>query len=232
MNYEKPFKSISQWAEDDRPREKLLHKGATAVSDAELIAILIGSGNRNKSAVQLSQEILQGYKNNLINLSTASVKDLMKYNGIGEAKAISIIAALELGRRRRYSEAQEKKSITNSQTAYEIIYSVLSDKTSEEFWMICLNRANHVIDRVCISEGGFSGTVADPRKIFKTALENYSAGIILCHNHPSGNVKPSHQDIKLTEKLTKAGNVLEVKVMDHIIIGLEKYYSFADEGLI
>ncbi len=225
-------KAISQWAEDDRPREKLLAKGVAAVSDAELIAILLRSGYKQKSALHLAQEVLHNNENDLIRISQLDVKDLTKYKGMGTTKAISIIAALELGRRRRFSEVKVKRTITSSKTAYELIYPVLTDKTSEEFWMICLNRANQLIERLCISEGGFSGTVADPKKIFKKALENYSSGIILFHNHPSGNLKPSKQDIVLTEKLIKAGKILEINVLDHIILGLEDYYSFADNGLI
>ncbi len=225
-------KAISQWAEDDRPREKILNKGVAAVSDAELIAILLRSGYKQKSALHLAQELLQNNENDLIRISQLDVKDLIKYKGMGTTKAISIIAALELGRRRRFSEVKLKKTINSSKTAYELIYPVLTDKTSEEFWMICLNRANQLIERICISEGGFSGTVADPKKIFKKALENYSSGIILFHNHPSGNLKPSRQDIVLTEKLVKAGKILEINVLDHIILGMEDYYSFADNGLI
>jgi DNA repair protein RadC len=225
-------KAISQWAEDDRPREKILNKGVAAVSDAELIAILLRSGYKQKSALHLAQELLQNNENDLIRISQLDVKDLTKYKGMGTTKAISIIAALELGRRRRFSEVKLKKTINSSKTAYELIYPVLTDKTSEEFWMICLNRANQLIERICISEGGFSGTVADPKKIFKKALENYSSGIILFHNHPSGNLKPSRQDIVLTEKLVKAGKILEINVLDHIILGMEDYYSFADNGLI
>ncbi|MCF8297755.1 MAG: DNA repair protein RadC [Saprospiraceae bacterium] len=224
--------SIKNWAEDDKPREKLLLKGRSALSDSELLAILIGSGNRKESAVDLTKRILNDVDDNLIELTKLSVSDLMKYNGIGEAKAISIVAALELGKRRRSSEVLNKKRITTSREVFEAFQDVLSDSQYEEFWMLLLNRANKILKKVCISEGGVSGTVADPKKIFKIALENNAVSIILCHNHPSGNIEPSHADIKLTKKLKEAGANLEMPVLDHIIIGDEKYYSFADEGIL
>ncbi|NVN94777.1 MAG: DNA repair protein RadC [Bacteroidetes bacterium] len=231
-NYDQNF-SIKNWAEDDRPREKLMLKGKAALSDAELIAILIGSGNKGESAVELSKRILKSANDSLIDLSKLSISNLVKsFKGIGEAKAISIIAALELGKRRRSAEVIERKIISSSKDAFELMHSMISDCLYEEFWIIMLNKANKVIKYESISEGGISETVADPKKIFKMALENNATSMILCHNHPSGNLKPSDADIKLTKKLKEAGLFLEILVVDHIIIGDEKYYSFADEGIL
>ena len=224
--------SIKHWAEDDRPREKLILKGKAALSDAELIAILIGSGNRNETAVDLSKRILNSTQNNLLSLSKVNLKELQLFKGIGEAKAISIIAALELGKRRRESEALEKPKIATSRDAFEIIQSVLSDLRYEEFWVILLNRSNKVIGKFQVSDGGVAGTVVDPKKLFKLALENNASYVILSHNHPSGNLKPSEADILLTRKLIEAGKLLELPILDHIIMGEEKYLSFADEGLL
>ncbi len=225
--------SIKNWAEDDRPREKLMLKGKTVLSDAELIAILIGSGNTQESAVELSKRILRSANDNLIELSKLSITDLIKnFKGIGEAKAITIIAALELGKRRRSSEVLEKKKITSSADIFEIMQSYISDIQHEEFWIIMLNRNNHILKIQSVSEGGVAGTVVDPKKIFKLALENNASSVILCHNHPSGNIKPSEADIKITAKLKKAGEYLEINITDHIIVGDEKFYSFADYGIL
>ena len=226
------MKSIKSWAEEDRPREKMLAKGKEALSNAELIAILIGSGNSKETAVDLSKRILHDNKDNLIELSRLTINDLMKYNGIGEAKAVTIAAALELGRRRRYSEALEKPSIKNSQIAYECFYAHLSDLNHEQFWIMLLNNANKVIKLEKIGVGGMTGTTADPKKIFKSALENNATSIMLCHNHPSGNVIPSNADKQITNNLKKAGQFLEIKILDHIIIGNDNYFSFADEGIL
>jgi DNA repair protein RadC len=226
----KQFYPIREWAESDRPREKLLMKGKSTLSDAELLAILMGSGSKNESAVDLAMRILHESNDNLIELSKLSVKDLTKFKGVGEAKAISIIAAMELGKRRRGAEAIEKKKITSSRDVFEYFNSIFGDQTYEAFYILLLNRANRIIKEVQISEGGFSGTVADPKKIFKIALENNASSIILSHNHPSGNIQPSDADIKLTHKLKGAGDMLDLPVIDHIILGEEKYYSFADEG--
>ena len=226
------MKTIKSWAEEDRPREKMLSKGKEALSNAELIAILIGSGNSKESAVDLSRRILRDNNDNLIELSKLTTNDLIKYRGIGEAKAVSIAAALELGRRRRFSEALEKPSIKNSQIAYECFYAYLSDLTHEQFWIMLLNNANKVIKLEQIGVGGMKGTTADPKKIFKTALENNAANIMLCHNHPSGNITPSNADKIITNNLAKAGQLLEIKIIDHIIIGSNNYFSFADEGLL
>ena len=224
--------TIKTWAEDDRPREKLILKGRNALSDAELTAILISSGNIEESAVDLSKRILSNTNNNLAELSRLNMKDLMKFKGIGEAKALSIIAALELGRRRREQEAINKKQITASVDVFNIFHPILSDIAHEEFWILLLNKANHVIGKFNISVGGLTGTVADPIKIFKQAFEYNATGLILCHNHPSGNIKASDADLKLTQKLKEGGKLLDIPILDHIIIGQEKYFSFADEGIL
>ncbi|HIA35268.1 MAG TPA: JAB domain-containing protein [Flavobacteriales bacterium] len=224
--------TIKTWAPADRPREKLLLKGRVSLSDAELVAILIGSGIRNKSAVELSREILGSVSNNLNELAKLSVKDLSKFNGIGEAKAISIAAALELGRRRRETAILKRKMVGSSNDVFELFGPRLEDLDHEEFWILLLNRANLVIGKYEISKGGVSGTVADSKIIFKTAIENLASAIILCHNHPSGNLKPSTADLKLTDKLKKAGQLMEIPVLDHIIISENGYFSMADEGLI
>ena len=224
--------SIREWAEDDRPREKLISKGRLALSNAELIAILIGSGSTKHSAVDLSKEILTSVQDNLIELSKLSIAQLCDFHGIGPARAVVITAALELGRRRRESEALKRNTISCSRDAFEIMQSKLADKQCEEFWILLLNRANQVIDSVQISDGGFAGTVADPKKIFQKALEKNACGIILCHNHPSGNLKPSDADLQLTRKLKEAGLQLDLPILDHLIIGEEKYLSFADDALL
>ncbi|HAG16000.1 MAG TPA: hypothetical protein DCG69_05680 [Bacteroidales bacterium] len=231
MNYPSGT-SIKFWAEEDRPREKLMLKGKASLSNSEILAILIGSGSRNETAVELSQRILADNQNNLITLSSLSINDLQKYKGIGEAKAVNIIAALELGRRRRSSEAIEQKSIKSSKDAFELLYADLADQNFEEFWIILLKRNNQVLSKRKISEGGLAGTVADPKKIFKMALDEQASSLILCHNHPSGNLKPSEQDIQLTKKIVQAGKTLEISVLDHLIFGNENYFSFADENLL
>ena len=224
---------INMWANEDRPREKLLEKGKGHLSKAELVAILIGSGSSSESAVDLARKILDSVDNNLAELSRLSINDLCKFKGIGKAKAISIIAALEIGRRRRADETLVKKSkIQSSSDVYEIIYAELSDKSHEEFWILLLDRANQLIIKKSISEGGLSGTIADPKKIFKLALDQNCSSIILAHNHPSNNLQPSENDIKLTKSIRKAALTLEINVLDHIIVGSDNYFSFADEGLI
>ena len=226
------MKTIKSWAEEDRPREKMLSKGKEALSNGELVAILIGSGNSDESAVDLSRRILHDNNDNLIELSKLTVNDLMKYKGIGEAKVGTIVAALELGRRRRFSEAIEKPTIRNSKIAFECFYPQLSDLNHEQFWIMLLNYANKIIKLEKIGVGGLAGTTADPKKIFKCALENNAASIMLCHNHPSGNVIPSSADKQITNNLVKAGELLQIKILDHIIIGNDNYFSFADEGLL
>ncbi|MDO9260849.1 MAG: DNA repair protein RadC [Flavobacteriaceae bacterium] len=232
MDYQKNSFSIKSWAEDDRPREKLLSKGKQALSDAELIAILIGSGSRNESAVELSKRILASINNNLSTLGKLSVADLIKFKGIGEAKAISIITALELGRRRRLEEALELPKITGSKAIFEIMQPLIGELATEEFWIVYLNNSNKVLYKSQLSSGGLTGTVVDVRLVFKKAVEINSTAIILCHNHPSGNTKPSDTDIQLTKKMKLGGETLDVKVLDHIIITEKAYFSFADEGLM
>lgn len=230
-DYSIPRKILS-WAEEDRPREKLLLKGKAALSDAELIAILIGSGTRELSAVDLSKLILQMVGNNLNELAKLSVNDLIKLKGIGEAKAISIVAALELGRRRKDSEVVKRPRISCSNDAYEQIKPFLLDLPHEEFWILLLNRANEVIKPVQISRGGVSGTIADTKMIFKAAIEHLASALILVHNHPSGNTTPSQPDKELTKKLKEAGKLLEIPVLDHLIFTNTTYFSFLDEGLL
>jgi DNA repair protein RadC len=224
--------SIKNWADDDKPREKLLLKGRSALSDAELIAILIGTGNLDMSAVELSQHILSSVGNNLNELGRVQVSDLQRFKGIGEAKAISIVAAMELGRRRKEQQQQQKKKITTSKDAYEEFVPNFQDLLHEEFGMLILSRSNEVIKKHIISRGGVSGTVVDPKMVFNKALETLGSAIILCHNHPSGNLKPSDADIKLTKKMVEAGRILDIPVLDHIIFTDNGYYSFADEGVM
>ena len=224
--------TIKNWAEEDRPREKLLLKGKSALSDAELIAIAIGSGTASLSAVEVARQILRAVGNDLNKLAKLSVKDLVKFKGIGEAKAINIICALELGRRKKETEPATKPKITCSKDAYEVLKPVLSDLSHEEFWVLLLDRSNQVLKKQPISSGGVSGTVADPKIIFKKALEELASGVILAHNHPSGNLNPSEADIALTKKLKQAGTVLEIAVLDHIIFTDFGYYSFVDEGVL
>lgn len=226
------LRNIKQWAEDDRPREKLIAKGKAALSDAELLAILMRSGSQKETAVDLSKRILSDVSDNLLELSKLSLNDLMAYGGVGEAKALSIIAALELGKRCRVSEVAIKEKISGSRDVFEYFQNNLADNQYEEFWVLFLNRANKIIKKNIISQGGIAGTVADPKKIFKAALENNASSMILCHNHPSGNIKPSEADIKLTRKLKDAGTLMDISVLDHIIIGDNAYFSFADEGLM
>lgn len=227
-----PYIAISQWAEEDRPREKLLLKGKSALSDAELIGILLGSGTRTLSAVDLAKHILSDVNHNLHELAKLSVKDLTRFKGIGEAKAITIVSALELGRRRRVLEPQKKPKISCSNDAYEIIKPELTDQPHEEFWLLLLKRNNEVIKKEKISLGGVSGTVADPKIIFKKALDCLASGIILIHNHPSGNLQPSEADIRLTKKLKQGGELIDIPIYDHIIFTDHDYYSFADQSMI
>lgn len=224
--------SIKNWAEEDRPREKLLGKGRHVLSDAELIAILIGSGSRDESAVELSKRILARHGNNLNELAKLSVNDLMKFKGVGEAKAISIVAALELGRRRKEAETQKREKINSSRDIFNYVHPQFIDLPHEEFHVLLLSRSNAVIRKEFVSRGGVSGTVVDPKIIFKIALEHLASSIILCHNHPSGNLRPSDPDISLTKKLKEAGALLEIPVLDHLIISDTGYFSFADEGLM
>lgn len=232
MNKKAGFLNIKRWAAEDRPREKLALKGKSALSDAELIAILLGTGTSKRSAVDLAKNILQAVNNDLNELARLSVKDLMKIKGIGEAKAITIISALELGRRRKDFQAEERPKIGSSADAYEILKADLLDIPYEAFWIILLNRANRVIKKHQISQGGVAGTVADPKIIFKIAVEELACGIILAHNHPSGNLTASQADLELTRKVKESGKLLDIQVLDHLIIAGKKYFSFADEGLL
>lgn len=227
-----PKLSLKDLAIDDRPREKLQNKGSQTLSDAELIAILIGSGNRKETAVQLSQRILNHYQNNLVSIGKASVKELQRFKGIGEAKAISITAALELGRRRLSQSDITKRQISSSKTAYEIMRPKLEDLPHEEFWVMLLSRSNKVLDVQMIGRGGVSGTVADVRIILKMALESLASGIVLAHNHPSGNLSPSRSDNVLTQKITESAALMDIVVLDHLIVTDTAYYSFADNGKI
>ena len=228
----KTIQSIKNWATEDRPREKMLEKGREALSDAELLAILIRSGNNDESAVDLSRHILNDVGDNLITLSQLSINDLISYKGIGEAKAVSIAAALELGRRRRFAEAAQQPLIRNSKDAFEYFYMRISDLKHEQFWVMLLNPANKVIKIMKVSDGGINNTAADPKRIFKIALENNATAMMLCHNHPSGNVAPSDADKAITRNIVNGGKLLEIKILDHIIVGIDKYFSFADSGMI
>ncbi|MFL5765486.1 MAG: DNA repair protein RadC [Bacteroidia bacterium] len=223
---------IKYWAEEDRPREKLLEKGRNVLTEAELIAILIGSGSRSETALELSKRILASVGNDLNHLGKLSVKELTKFKGMGDAKSISVIAALELGRRRKETEISKKEKITSSQDVYDLMRPMMLDLPHEEFWMLILNRANLVVKREMISRGGVAGTVVDSRIIFKAAIENYASSIIICHNHPSGNLKPSDADVKVTKSIRDAGKIMEIPLLDHIIITENGFYSFADEGAL
>ncbi len=223
-------KGIKGWADEDKPREKLLLKGKSALSDAELIAILLRSGTQSLTAVDVARELLFAADNNLSKLSRMTVSDLVKFAGIGETKALTIIAALELGMRKRAHDLPVERDIKSSNDAFEILYPQVADCPYEQFWVLYLNKANRKISVQCISEGGLDSTVVDPKRIYKIALKENAANIILCHNHPSGRLYPSDSDIRITEKIKKSGEFLDIKVLDHLIVGDEKYYSFADEG--
>ncbi|MDX9928900.1 MAG: DNA repair protein RadC [Bacteroidales bacterium] len=223
---------ITEWAPSDRPREKLIEKGAATLSDAELLAILISSGTKSKSAVDLGRELLALAGNNLNSLGRLGIPELRALQGIGEAKAVTIAAALELGRRRKLAEAPENGQIKSSADVFNIFHPLLADLTHEEFWILFLNRSNKPINRMKISQGGISGTVTDVRIIMKKAVENLASGLVVCHNHPSGNNNPSESDIQITQKIRDAGSLLDVQLLDHIIIAGSAYYSFADNGLI
>ncbi len=222
--------TINDWAKEDRPREKMLQKGIAALSDAELLAILIGSGNKDETAVELSRRILSLAKNNLNELGRLSVKDLIaNFKGVGEAKAITIVAAMELGRRRKLSESLEKASIRCSKDIFELFQPLLADLAHEEIWLLLLNRANKVITQSRISTGGTSGSVVDIKMVLKNAINNLASSVAICHNHPSGNPQPSREDIHITTKLRDAFKAIDIPLIDHIIIAHDDYYSFADE---
>jgi DNA repair protein RadC len=223
--------SIKNWDVNDRPREKMLAKGIISLSDAELLAILIGSGSTKESAVDLCKRILNSVDNNLHELGKLQLAELQKFHGIGEAKAISIMAALELGRRRKISDVLEKKTIQSSEDAFGIFQPLLGDINHEEFWVLLLNSANKIIDKVKISQGGISGTIVDVRLILQPAIIKSASAIIVCHNHPSGNTEPSNEDKKITEKIKAAAEIFNIRFLDHIIIGDKKYFSFSDHGI-
>ena len=223
---------IKDWALEDRPREKLLSKGLKSLTDAELLAILIGSGQKNESAVEVAKKVLNLAQNNLNELGKLSISEFETIKGIGETKAITLISALELGRRRKLSESKEKYKIGGSKDAFNYMQPFLEDLSYEEFWVIYMNRSNRIIDQVKISQGGISGTVIDVRIILKHAIEKLASTIIICHNHPSGNLQPSKSDIQITSKLKEAAKFHDVELLDHLIISDSSYYSFADEGII
>lgn len=222
--------TIKSWALDDRPREKLLGKGKTTLSDAELIAILIGSGNREETAVALSKRILKSVEGNINNLAKLSVKKLSSFKGIGEAKAIAIITALELGKRRQLEIALKKPKITSSKAVFNIMQPLIGDLEHEEFWVLFLNNSNKVLAKSQMSKGGLTATVVDVRLLLKQALEMASVAIIICHNHPSGKITPSNADKELTKKIKIAGLTLDIRLLDHLIITEKCYFSFADEN--
>ncbi|WP_312765862.1 RadC family protein [Epilithonimonas sp.] len=224
--------SIKSLAEDDRPREKFLLKGKAAVSDSELLAIIMGSGNREESAVELARRILNSVENNWHRLSQLSIKDLMKFKGVGEAKAISIATALEIGNRRSQQEVLERQQISSSKEVFEVLQPHLSDLPTEEFWAVFLNHQNKILYKTCLFRGGIANSVADVRVIFKTALEHFSTRIIVAHNHPAGGLKPSQEDINITNKINEAGKLLDIELLDHIIIAQNKFYSFKEEGIL
>ena len=223
---------IRNWSEDDRPREKLMLQGKATLSDAELLAIIIGSGSRNESAVGLSQRILTSTNNNLNALGKLSLQQLMQFKGIGEAKAISIAATMELGRRRRTEDVIERVKINSSQSIFEIMQPILGELPHEEFWIIYLNNSNKILFKCQLSKGGITGTVVDVRIAFKIALEHQATGMILCHNHPSGTLIASDADKQITRKMKIAGENLDIKILDHVIITEQSYFSFADDGIL
>lgn len=222
--------TIREWARGDRPRERLMQWGPTSLSDAELLAILVRTGTVKHNALDLAKQLLHRVDNDLGRLGRWSVKELMRCKGIGEAKAITIVAAMELGRRRRETSAQERPRITSSRTAYELLRPMLADLGHEEFWLLLMDRGNAVIGQSRVSQGGMHGTVADPKIIFKEALDRRASGVIVAHNHPSGRTAPSEEDLRLTRKLVDGGRLLDIVVHDHLIITANSYYSFADNG--
>ncbi|MFO7998558.1 MAG: DNA repair protein RadC [Bacteroidales bacterium] len=225
-------KGIKSLAMDDRPREKLLLRGPKALTEAELTAILIGSGTVNASALDIARHILGSVSHNLAELSLLGVAELIRFNGIGTARAVSLVAALELGRRQRLSEGLQKRVVGSSRDAFELIHPMIGNLIYEEFWILTLNRGNRIKRSICISQGSVAGTVADPKKIFKLALEDNASAVILCHNHPSGMVKPSSNDNLVTKKCKESGAFLDLPVLDHLIVAGERYFSYADEGLL
>lgn len=224
--------TITQWAEEDRPREKMMMHGASALSNAELLAILIGSGNAEESAVELMRKVLNDYHNNLNELGKASIEDLCRYKGIGSAKAISILAASELGKRRKEEAVKERVTILSSKDVYDCFYPLMCDLPTEEFWVLMLNQASKIIDKVKISAGGLSATAVDVRCILREALIKRASAIVLCHNHPSGNIRPSKEDDLLTRHVAQASECMDIRLVDHIILTDGAFYSYSDEGRI
>jgi DNA repair protein RadC len=225
-------RSIRNWALEDRPREKMLLKGIQSLSDSELLALLIGSGTRKSSAVDLARQVLNMAGNNLDKLGKYSVSDLKKLNGIGQARAISIVAALELGRRRNQSDSPDDLKITGSSDVFVLMGPLLSDLSHEEFWALLLNRSNKIIEKRKISQGGITGTVTDIRMILKLALDNLATGLIICHNHPSGNLQPSDADISITRRIKESAALMDITLLDHVIVAGKAYFSLADESMI
>ena len=230
MTYQQ--KSIKNWAEDDRPREKMLSKGQRILSDSELLAIIMGSGSREESAVELAKRILNSVGNNWNNLSQLTVKDLCKFKGVGEAKAISIITALEIGKRRAAQDFPERPKISTSKDCFLLLHNLIGDAPIEEFWVLYLNQGNFVVKKEQISKGGISQTSVDVRIIMKIALEERATAIVIAHNHPSGSLKPSTADIEITQKIKEAGKILDIQLLDHLILTQKAYFSFADEGML
>jgi DNA repair protein RadC len=224
--------TITQWAEEDRPREKMMMHGASALSNAELLAILIGSGSAEESAVELTRKILNDYHNNLNELGKASIDELCRYKGIGLAKAISILAASELGKRRKEESVKERMAILSSKDVYECFYPMMCDLPTEECWVLLLNQASKIIDKTKISAGGLSATAVDVRCILREALLKRASAIVLCHNHPSGNIRPSKDDDLLTKHVAQASECVDIRLVDHIILTDGAFYSYADEGRI
>lgn len=224
--------SIKNWAVEDRPREKMLTKGLQSLSDSELIALLIGSGTRKISAVELARQVLHQSGNNLDKLGKCSVSDLKKLKGIGQARAVTIVAALELGRRRKLADPPEKARISGSADVSNLMFPLLSDLSHEEFWILLLNRSNRVIEKRRISQGGITGTVTDIRMILKMALDSLATSLILCHNHPSGNLQPSDADISITRRLKESASLMDITLLDHLIVAGKNYFSFADENIL
>jgi DNA repair protein RadC len=223
---------IKNWALEDRPREKLLNHGTQSLSDTELLAILLGSGTRNASAVDLARHILESAGNNLHQLGKSGISDLKQIKGIGSAKALMLMSAFELGRRRSQTDTAAKLKISSSKDVFNLFYPILGDLPHEEFWILILNRSNQVVDKIRISQGGISGTVIDTRMILRYAIEKLASGLVLCHNHPSGNNQPSDSDKKITEKIQTAASFMEINLLDHIIIADKTFYSFADDGIL
>jgi DNA repair protein RadC len=223
---------LKEWAEGDRPREKLVARGVKALSDAELLAILLRSGTGEATAVDVAKDMLHRHGNDLARMGRATVADLRKVKGVGLVKALTIAAALELGFRRREAQGRERPRVSTSADAYELIHHRIGDLAVEEFWMIVLDRGLRMLELCRISAGGMHGTVADPKVIFKEAIDRRASAIILCHNHPSGQLRPSEEDIRLTRKLVEGGRLIEVAVQDHLIVTSAGYYSFADNGMM